>query len=108
MQAAAGAGPPAPPAPPDPDLPEGDDVPALPPAPGLPEAPLMPSSDPDDPLPQSMSASTGSRTAPTRRNARNPKLITNQYHQMHAGSARPRSEERRVGKECRSRWSPYH
>ena len=24
-----------------------------------------------------------------------------------AGKA-PRSEERRVGKECRSRWSPYH
>ena len=25
------------------------------------------------------------------------------------GAARPdRSEERRVGKECRSRWSPYH
>src|SRR2546427_4329754 len=23
-------------------------------------------------------------------------------------SAFPRSEERRVGKECRSRWSPYH
>ena len=23
-------------------------------------------------------------------------------------SACPRSEERRVGKECRSRWSPYH
>src|SRR2546422_3749440 len=23
-------------------------------------------------------------------------------------SERPRSEERRVGKECRSRWSPYH
>ena len=22
--------------------------------------------------------------------------------------AAPRSEERRVGKECRSRWSPYH
>ena len=22
--------------------------------------------------------------------------------------ARERSEERRVGKECRSRWSPYH
>ena len=22
--------------------------------------------------------------------------------------ATPRSEERRVGKECRSRWSPYH
>src|SRR2546430_12809128 len=25
-----------------------------------------------------------------------------------AGSAAERSEERRVGKECRSRWSPYH
>src|SRR3712207_9190184 len=24
------------------------------------------------------------------------------------GAGRPRSEERRVGKECRSRWSPYH
>ena len=24
------------------------------------------------------------------------------------GSVPPRSEERRVGKECRSRWSPYH
>ena len=25
-----------------------------------------------------------------------------------AGAAIYRSEERRVGKECRSRWSPYH
>ena len=25
-----------------------------------------------------------------------------------SGEARVRSEERRVGKECRSRWSPYH
>src|SRR2546430_13085003 len=25
-----------------------------------------------------------------------------------ADPAAPRSEERRVGKECRSRWSPYH
>src|SRR6266436_3516866 len=24
------------------------------------------------------------------------------------GQGAPRSEERRVGKECRSRWSPYH
>ena len=24
------------------------------------------------------------------------------------GNIRSRSEERRVGKECRSRWSPYH
>ena len=29
---------------------------------------------------------------------------------LHAQSkfSSPRSEERRVGKECRSRWSPYH
>ena len=25
-----------------------------------------------------------------------------------AEKVKPRSEERRVGKECRSRWSPYH
>ena len=25
-----------------------------------------------------------------------------------SGDHRVRSEERRVGKECRSRWSPYH
>ena len=25
-----------------------------------------------------------------------------------SGAVRSRSEERRVGKECRSRWSPYH
>src|SRR3712207_8014540 len=29
------------------------------------------------------------------------------YMVMHSGAAH-RSEERRVGKECRSRWSPYH
>src|ERR1035437_7426880 len=28
--------------------------------------------------------------------------------QMAVDAGRPRSEERRVGKECRSRWSPYH
>ena len=26
----------------------------------------------------------------------------------HGGDFADRSEERRVGKECRSRWSPYH
>ena len=31
-----------------------------------------------------------------------PVVITN------AEGERTRSEERRVGKECRSRWSPYH
>ena len=27
---------------------------------------------------------------------------------LHYGDMTDRSEERRVGKECRSRWSPYH
>ena len=27
---------------------------------------------------------------------------------LDSSPAKPRSEERRVGKECRSRWSPYH
>ena len=27
---------------------------------------------------------------------------------LHVGCIPTRSEERRVGKECRSRWSPYH
>ena len=27
---------------------------------------------------------------------------------LNAGCGQLRSEERRVGKECRSRWSPYH
>src|SRR2546422_11254103 len=27
---------------------------------------------------------------------------------LKTGKVGPRSEERRVGKECRSRWSPYH
>ena len=30
----------------------------------------------------------------------------NEYLDLYGGHAR--SEERRVGKECRSRWSPYH
>ena len=30
------------------------------------------------------------------------------YHELIASVRKYRSEERRVGKECRSRWSPYH
>src|SRR6266446_1986728 len=37
---------------------------------------------------------------------RNDKLDANDFF-FNAGNA-PRPEERRVGKECRSRWSPYH
>ena len=32
----------------------------------------------------------------------------NYIHNIVTGYSQPRSEERRVGKECRSRWSPYH
>ena len=30
------------------------------------------------------------------------------YNLLHPQNGEVRSEERRVGKECRSRWSPYH
>ena len=33
--------------------------------------------------------------------------LTSRLQNLH-GNAKDRSEERRVGKECRSRWSPYH
>ena len=34
-------------------------------------------------------------------------MLINDILAVDAGNA-ARSEERRVGKECRSRWSPYH
>ena len=33
--------------------------------------------------------------------------LASQFEEL-SGTSYPRSEERRVGKECRSRWSPYH
>ena len=41
------------------------------------------------------------------------RALTTEYHLRKmfstlAGVTLTRSEERRVGKECRSRWSPYH
>ena len=35
-------------------------------------------------------------------------LATNDSNSVYEISGMDRSEERRVGKECRSRWSPYH
>ena len=35
-------------------------------------------------------------------------LIGKFNQSMNSGNMGDRSEERRVGKECRSRWSPYH
>ena len=34
--------------------------------------------------------------------------VTVAYRIIEGNKERVRSEERRVGKECRSRWSPYH
>src|SRR5256885_8348417 len=38
----------------------------------------------------------------------NARRIIEEHNQHVAEDLRLRSEERRVGKECRSRWSPYH
>ena len=35
-------------------------------------------------------------------------LPDNGSQRIYNNCSEPRSEERRVGKECRSRWSPYH
>ena len=42
----------------------------------------------------------------TMMNRRNPNIAGKEYH--FDTKVKTRSEERRVGKECRSRWSPYH
>ena len=36
------------------------------------------------------------------------KSFTDKQKLREFSTTKPRSEERRVGKECRSRWSPYH
>ena len=36
------------------------------------------------------------------------KLLSAKIKSVRRAELRDRSEERRVGKECRSRWSPYH
>ena len=41
---------------------------------------------------------------PDKKRSRGNKLISSPVKSL----AEQRSEERRVGKECRSRWSPYH
>ena len=35
-------------------------------------------------------------------------VVDNSVDEFIMGAGKQRSEERRVGKECRSRWSPYH
>ena len=38
----------------------------------------------------------------------NPELADDLVQETMVKALKNRSEERRVGKECRSRWSPYH
>ena len=38
----------------------------------------------------------------------NPNIIVGDFTYIADSDFESRSEERRVGKECRSRWSPYH
>src|SRR5256885_13254879 len=35
-------------------------------------------------------------------------MLNVEWLMLNAGATRKRSEERRVGEECRSRWAPYH
>src|SRR3712207_9401538 len=49
---------------------------------------------------------TDARTA--QRNGSRPRTLTTTAGDLELRIPKLRSEERRVGKECRSRWSPYH
>src|SRR2546421_9569138 len=51
---------------------------------------------------ESSSRAAGRRSTPLRR------AVTPSRRSRPCSLHRTRSEERRVGKECRSRWSPYH
>src|SRR5258708_782530 len=68
----------------------------------------------DDPTPaiRELDAITRAATTPNGRTARpfNPLSREDRtlFEVLLAGEYALRSEERRVGKECRSRWSPYH
>src|SRR2546430_5647865 len=48
------------------------------------------------------------RAAVLRRHAGRNQAFVFQLGELCGEALVPRSEERRVGKECRSRWSPYH
>ena len=64
----------------------------------------------DIPANEVLTASTGVISVPlavSKIEAGIPKLV-NQLSPKGWSTAAERSEERRVGKECRSRWSPYH
>ena len=49
-----------------------------------------------------------SGTSGNHENRLHKSLVDTWYFSEYSNDNPPRSEERRVGKECRSRWSPYH
>src|SRR5256884_2418201 len=51
---------------------------------------------------------TRPRAVPTRDGVARLQQAARDAAAHHTEAHEPRSEERRVGKECRSRWSPYH
>src|SRR5256886_8035815 len=55
------------------------------------------------PRPLGQGLGTGARRGRRRRRRSAPQGVV-----AHGSASDSRSEERRVGKECRSRWSPYH
>jgi len=61
---------------------------------------------PDAVLAQDPHTAAAAMTARTIARTRTPIVL--EVHGNWRTAARMRSEERRVGKECRSRWSPYH
>ena len=58
----------------------------------------------DTPLPAAVAAVTGQLA----RESLPIVVLVDDVHHLPRSAAEQRSEERRVGKECRSRWSPYH
>ena len=51
---------------------------------------------------------TDEQIAQMRKNIKNVGFLGGIIWNEQTSNLRSRSEERRVGKECRSRWSPYH
>src|SRR5256885_10730929 len=76
-----------------------------------PRSPPEPCSTPPTPLTAASTGSAGARWARWWRTPSRPVCSTATSPGPGSPPRRPggpRSEERRVGKECRSRWSPYH
>src|SRR5258706_16484945 len=59
------------------------------------------------PIPPTVTTATA-QTVPTETDFVSPKTDTVAVETLPNDIGELRSEERRVGKECRSRWSPYH